>query len=213
MKGEKQREREREREKKMVGVPRSTGCPTCVKRRIKCDQTTPSCANCRRYGVECPGYKRGVVVKFVGGSKHVYVHNRGNVNTGPSREITPPNLRQQYTMNIIQSLQKSKSADDIAIFAPWFEGVPRRLFEGDEGQGSKALDAAMTAFATHLLGKPEKSAVLVAESRSVYGMALVALQRALDCRVWWRRSETLGAAMVLTLFEVGTCSRCVVLGV
>lgn len=194
----------------MVGVPRSTGCPLCIKRRIKCDQTTPSCTNCRRYGVECPGYER--VVKFVGGSKHKVRGNvRGNINTGNSiitpqipSPLRPNNLRQQYTINIIHSLQKSTSADEIAIFAPWFEGVPRRLFESGEGLGSKALDAAMTAFALHLLGKAEGSVGLVAESRAVYGMALVALRRALGCGIWWR-GEALCAAMVLTLFEVGLC--------
>ena len=46
----------------MVGVPRSKGCRTCVQRRIKCDQTRPSCQRCQKRGLTCPGY--GPAVKF-----------------------------------------------------------------------------------------------------------------------------------------------------
>ncbi|KAL4804467.1 hypothetical protein BDV18DRAFT_162230 [Aspergillus unguis] len=42
----------------MVGVPHSTGCSRCRERRIKCDQATPECSQCRRYGRPCPGYRR-----------------------------------------------------------------------------------------------------------------------------------------------------------
>ncbi|KAL4879977.1 hypothetical protein BJY04DRAFT_219780 [Aspergillus karnatakaensis] len=42
----------------MVGVPRSTGCRTCVKRRVKCDETRPQCLRCGKLRIECLGYKR-----------------------------------------------------------------------------------------------------------------------------------------------------------
>jgi hypothetical protein len=47
----------------MVGVPRSKGCPLCVKRRVKCDEARPRCGNCVRYGAQCPGYDR--TFKFI----------------------------------------------------------------------------------------------------------------------------------------------------
>jgi hypothetical protein len=53
----------------MVGVPRSTGCQLCVKRRVKCDQNRPSCNNCVKYGAACPGYER--LLKFVAGKHRV----------------------------------------------------------------------------------------------------------------------------------------------
>ncbi|KAK8139136.1 hypothetical protein PG984_002516 [Apiospora sp. TS-2023a] len=52
----------------MVGVPRSNACALCLSRRVKCDETRPSCSNCVKYGAACPGYVRGA--KFVAG-KHV----------------------------------------------------------------------------------------------------------------------------------------------
>ncbi|KAF2687653.1 hypothetical protein K458DRAFT_414729 [Lentithecium fluviatile CBS 122367] len=39
----------------MVGVPKSTGCFICRKRKIKCDETWPSCINCGKNGKSCPG--------------------------------------------------------------------------------------------------------------------------------------------------------------
>ncbi|KAL4874466.1 hypothetical protein BJY04DRAFT_203834 [Aspergillus karnatakaensis] len=42
----------------MVGVPRSTGCQTCVKRRVKCDEARPQCLRCTKFGVQCLGYDR-----------------------------------------------------------------------------------------------------------------------------------------------------------
>ncbi|KPM44513.1 hypothetical protein AK830_g2026 [Neonectria ditissima] len=43
----------------MVGVPgRSKGCNTCRKRRVKCDETKPTCVRCTKAGFECLGYER-----------------------------------------------------------------------------------------------------------------------------------------------------------
>jgi hypothetical protein len=38
--------------------PRSTGCFQCRKRKIRCDETWPSCERCAKHGVPCPGYRR-----------------------------------------------------------------------------------------------------------------------------------------------------------
>ncbi|CAH0024828.1 unnamed protein product [Clonostachys rhizophaga] len=35
----------------------SSGCSTCRKRRVKCDENTPGCGNCLKLRVRCPGYK------------------------------------------------------------------------------------------------------------------------------------------------------------
>ncbi|KAH7080795.1 hypothetical protein FB567DRAFT_595132 [Paraphoma chrysanthemicola] len=39
----------------MVGVPKSTGCFICRKRKIKCDENWPHCLNCNKNGKSCPG--------------------------------------------------------------------------------------------------------------------------------------------------------------
>lgn len=84
----------------MVGVPRSTGCSTCVKRRIKasllssvrvdilikhqCDETRPECDNCLKYGTKCPGYDKGL--KFVIGKPLRTKRSRAAVKTNATSQ-------------------------------------------------------------------------------------------------------------------------------
>ncbi|KAI2826205.1 transcriptional regulator family: Fungal Specific TF [Aspergillus niger] len=41
-------------------VEKNAGCARCKQRRIKCDETKPSCVACSRRGYDCPGYRRDV---------------------------------------------------------------------------------------------------------------------------------------------------------
>lgn len=38
--------------------PLRPGCLTCKAKRLKCDETKPSCHQCERRKVECGGYKK-----------------------------------------------------------------------------------------------------------------------------------------------------------
>jgi len=38
-------------------APRSSGCRTCVRRRVKCDETRPFCERCQKARVPCPGFR------------------------------------------------------------------------------------------------------------------------------------------------------------
>lgn len=38
--------------------PLRPGCITCKAKRLKCDETKPSCHQCERRKVECGGYKK-----------------------------------------------------------------------------------------------------------------------------------------------------------
>ncbi|KAF8854582.1 hypothetical protein BDZ45DRAFT_747395 [Acephala macrosclerotiorum] len=41
-----------------AGKPKvRTGCKTCKRRRIKCDERHPGCLRCEKFGVECDGYQ------------------------------------------------------------------------------------------------------------------------------------------------------------
>ncbi|KAJ1323085.1 fungal specific transcription factor domain-containing protein [Microdochium nivale] len=35
-----------------------SGCRVCKRKRLKCDETAPSCLNCVRRGIDCPGYQK-----------------------------------------------------------------------------------------------------------------------------------------------------------
>lgn len=108
---------------------------------------------------------------------------------------TPAPNRAQLIGNTIQALCGAQQGGEIMLFAPWFNSVPQKL-------GNKpSLDYAMAAFTIHLLGKAEGSAHLIAESLSLYGQSLAALQRALKHPVEWKAPETLCATMLLTFYE------------
>ncbi|KAI8631855.1 hypothetical protein F5Y19DRAFT_463038 [Xylariaceae sp. FL1651] len=45
----------------MVGVPRSRGCKTCRRKKIKCDEQRPRCGQCRKGVRECEGYSQPTI--------------------------------------------------------------------------------------------------------------------------------------------------------
>lgn len=176
----------------MVGVPRSSGCQLCRKRRVKCDEVHPGCGNCEKYGVECPGYERGI--KFVTG-KHLIKQRGPRVAREGSSASTPTQLstpsptstnspislirapspdRGQFINTILESIQDSVSHTDVLRFFSWIQF---------ERLGSKAVfDGAMCSLAMHLVGKDVSDQTMLAHSRSLYGQSLHALQVSLQHR-------------------------------
>ena len=47
----------KQKRKDTVKAPRSLGCRTCVKQRIKCDELKPVCSRCALAGLGCDGAK------------------------------------------------------------------------------------------------------------------------------------------------------------
>lgn len=182
----------------MVGVPRSTGCRLCVKRRVRCDETRPACRNCVRYGAECPGYVRAL--KFVS-EKHDI--QRGPTARAASRRKSTPSPPAQLSPGskttlapLVEDLLSKRNEVELFHFLAWFRGLPDRV-------GSKVtLDSAVLAFTLHLRGKESGDEALVARARSSYVNSLSALQAALNHPREWSSSETLCSAMLLCLYEV-----------
>lgn len=50
--------------KKRFSSKVKTGCETCKKRRIKCDEGKPACANCNRSGRQCEGYQASSLGRY-----------------------------------------------------------------------------------------------------------------------------------------------------
>jgi hypothetical protein len=68
---------------------------------------------------------------------------------------------------------------------------------------SSTLDKAIRCFTTHYFGKLSGNEQMVRYSRSAYGEALSGLQRTLNSFPDVTSSETLSAATLLCLYEVG----------
>ena len=82
---------------------RSSGCATCRKRKIRCDETRPGCQRCSTHGVPCPGYRTdkpgGIEFKdqtniTVKRAKDHYkakkLHSTSTWKTGSSSSESPP---------------------------------------------------------------------------------------------------------------------------
>ncbi|KAJ4144701.1 hypothetical protein LMH87_003574 [Akanthomyces muscarius] len=205
----------------MVGVPRSTGCQLCRKRRVKCDEAKPGCGNCTRYGAECPGYERSL--KFVSEKHHVRTRKKnssgspgssssawsvatasGGSPRGPSPTsivvMEPVPNRGQFVSTLVETARTAIEERDASGYFSWvrFGTV-----------GSHAiLDGALCSLAMHLVGKDVSDMNMIAHSRTMYGQSLHNLQQALHHPTKWRASETLCTAILLCIFELfaGTSS-------
>lgn len=71
----------------MVG-PRSTGCRTCVGRRIRCDGARPHCRRCQAAGYQCVGYTPPIKFMPPVTSRGDVPANRSNRGASPSRPTT-----------------------------------------------------------------------------------------------------------------------------
>ncbi|KAJ9661668.1 hypothetical protein H2198_001844 [Neophaeococcomyces mojaviensis] len=84
----------------MVGVPRSKGCRICVQRRVKCDQTRPTCNNCKKGNRPCPGYAQDLKFQDEGARLRKRFAQNGSSNpldhdSGSSE--SPPDLSDSTT--------------------------------------------------------------------------------------------------------------------
>lgn len=195
----------------MVGVPRSTGCRLCVKRRVRCDEGRPACHNCVRYGAECPGYARPL--KFVAGKHNVKRDSAGTAaaattasrpqSASPPAQILPGS--KTAITPLVEDLISKRNEVEMSHFLPLFHGLPGRI-------GAKfTLDSAVFAFAAHLRGKETGDGAVLESARASYVKSLSALQAALNHPVEWKSSETLCSAMLLCLYEVHTPAALTVL--
>jgi hypothetical protein len=111
--------------------------------------------------------------------------------------IDPAENRAQFLCTMIENIKIDQGAEELAVFDAWFFRVQSML-------GNKAtIDSAMCSLVLHLLGKAKKDDNLIGNSRAMYGQSLAALQKALNHPTEWKSSETLGAAMLCCMFEVG----------
>ncbi|KAI1138993.1 hypothetical protein F5Y05DRAFT_383246 [Hypoxylon sp. FL0543] len=80
-----------------------TGCMRCKQRRVKCDETRPSCSSCSRHAVEC-----------------IYP----NASQGAAKVI--PDTRRNSVPTVYSANQHSTSGPDLLGFAPVTGGTSHR---------------------------------------------------------------------------------------
>ncbi|KAJ5536283.1 hypothetical protein N7513_009469 [Penicillium frequentans] len=211
----------------MVGVPRSSGCRLCVKRRVKCDERVPGCAKCETYGQPCPGYDKGF--KFIAGKPYrtrrrpLGIDN-ARPSASPSSSSSSPTIRESRPdtqvliqreipptlisadVNVLQSL--GALIEDFSsprvlkapnyVMSSWFELLPSIY-----GQ-SRALDATIKSFAAHHFGRGFQNQEMVIYARSAYGEALHWLRKALMNPSESLSSNIFCAVVLLCMYELFT---------
>ncbi|KAH7023176.1 hypothetical protein EDB80DRAFT_32580 [Ilyonectria destructans] len=90
--------------KKEIKRRTKTGCLTCRKRRIKCDETHPTCNNCKKSKRECLGYDP--IFRQQPGSQ-----SSSNIQPAPLSQPTTPSIPSSVPSAIPSSLSSSLSSN------------------------------------------------------------------------------------------------------
>ncbi|KAJ5113180.1 hypothetical protein N7456_001714 [Penicillium angulare] len=215
----------------LVSRPRSQGCFLCKKRKIKCDETKPFCRNCFIYGTVCPGYRRTQPLIFrnenekterrvqTGRKKRTSESSAESTSNGselvplaPSRRLIKDQLAVPRFL-----LDSSWEHHGHCYFLDQFtlptepDGSPGpldsipllySLCEGKLNDAPTAsLRASLDAVAFASLANRGNVPCLGIQARRKYGEALRKLSLSLGSVKDAIRTETLGAIVMLMLFE------------
>ena len=101
----------------------STGCLTCKKRRVKCDEKEPGCRRCQRANLFCPGYNPPTARIFESSSRdgrtpHLDSHQTGLLTTlQPQSRANPPVILTK-AIDLRLTWQKSLLDSFLTIWLP-----------------------------------------------------------------------------------------------
>ncbi|KAJ6131381.1 hypothetical protein N7523_001841 [Penicillium sp. IBT 18751x] len=208
----------------MVGVPRSSGCSTCVKRRVKCDERAPGCVKCEKYGKPCPGYKKEL--KFVAGkpyrSRRVRLYGSDSTDGKGSGDASPtigsgcqsssqevllterPSTLISADLNVLQFLgslivdfSQPVSSNQNQI-VHWFGFLPSIYGL------NQTLDATIKSFVAHHYGNAFQDEQMVVYARAAYGEALRRLRKALTSPSECFSTYIFCAVVLLCIYELFT---------
>ncbi|KAL4869133.1 hypothetical protein BDV12DRAFT_86769 [Aspergillus spectabilis] len=196
----------------MGGIPyTSTGCNTCRRRKVKCDETKPECLRCTKYGHQCTGYER----------KKVFVHRSGTAaeksqklapesnislvksskNIGIPRLNVKPELRSQLLTAFIEAyIPQRQYLHDIAA-----QHLLHTLPDLTGSGGSAILERAAICLSTGLLAKQNQDDRLLQYSNMLYGNTLMALNGRITSGAKLG-PDILYTTVVLQNYELVNCS-------
>ncbi|KAK3708904.1 hypothetical protein LTR37_011234 [Vermiconidia calcicola] len=138
------------RPKKDIKRRTKTGCLTCRKRRIKCDESHPACRNCQKSKRECLGYDPIFKQQPAPAAIQPAPSSSSSTSTKSSTSTTiPPNLYQQFqpypgvAPTFVPADQAVQSAE-----GPYEYGAPS--LDPALSPGDQSLTMATNSFNTNL---------------------------------------------------------------
>ncbi|KAL2802697.1 hypothetical protein BJX63DRAFT_101081 [Aspergillus granulosus] len=157
----------------MGGIPyTSTGCNTCRRRKVKCDETKPECMRCTNHGHKCTGYDRKRV--FIHRHTKTAVENQtlasnsalvNRLQLDIPRQNVNPELRAQLLTNFIETYiphpyLRDRTGPSLLQTLPGLTGR------------SAVLDKAVISISAAFLAKQNQDEWLLQYSSKLYGSIL-----------------------------------------
>ncbi|KAK0113027.1 hypothetical protein ONS95_014737 [Cadophora gregata] len=185
-------------------VPRTrTGCLTCRKRKVKCDEAKPICGRCQRLQRECTWSDELQVIPHkrqfspASGSSTEQSNQLSNLLSGQNFVIEFPNLDRStipYMHHFITFCCR------FLAYSNDNEGNPFQEDLIPLASSSPALLHSMTALAAGHLSRSQPQHVITAANH--YSKALRELNSSLSDPVIARADSTLGACLLLCVYEI-----------
>lgn len=192
----------------MVNLGRSSGCRTCKRRRVKCDENGPSCNRCVKANIECKGYESGKNVGFI--FKNTFTATRHSHQNHKSQTLrTVRKVREHHTVGPIWSLPADEENLAFGFFLNAFVGPspdhdPTRGFLGSlepalsTASVSSPVFPAFSAVATQIYGHWRHTSLKPSQLPKIrLVQALERLQAALQDPVEMKAHSTLIAVLLL----------------
>ncbi|PTB34956.1 hypothetical protein M441DRAFT_32368 [Trichoderma asperellum CBS 433.97] len=210
----------------------SAACERCRHRRLKCDYRTPSCTQCIRADVSCPGYRNLLELKFKDQSKEVVRNYRlpaskkrpASTSTVEPQTSIPTGIPRdsddfgalccEKTALSIPRANLVYPEQEIArsyLYANYIIGGPRcghmsYLLPLIERSRNSAVNAAVSAVALAALANIRLSPKTMLKAQQEYTTALSKTNLALKDPSMCKTDGILAAVVMLGMFEVMTCT-------
>ncbi|KAK6832764.1 hypothetical protein RU639_004384 [Aspergillus parasiticus] len=201
----------------MGGIPfKSTGCNTCRRRKVKCDEAKPECLRCVKNGHVCTGYERSRV--FIHKSSNAMEDDALKFTRRPKALLSDPRTYQVDQvgpgvpqLNTDVEVRSQLFQSFIDGYLPQSQYICDRTGKNilqtlpDLSRSSLLLDKAVVALSTAFLAKQNQDRHLLQNSTKIYGNAIQMLNgkissgRALG-------KDVLYTTIIFQIYELINCS-------
>ncbi|GKZ36594.1 hypothetical protein AbraIFM66950_007747 [Aspergillus brasiliensis] len=187
------------------------GCALCRTRRLICDRRRPSCTQCLRINRACSGYRDPNTLRICDQTDEitVKVEGRGSI---ARRQRKPPSTE---TSPSPASIRPPPTTIDDQVMSHIFtyyvgttrvQGLLSYLPHLLSTNPSPALQATIKAAGLESMARINRLPELKRAAGEQYGRALVATNNALQDPVSATSDSTLGAVILLGMYELNACS-------
>ncbi|KAE8411653.1 hypothetical protein BDV36DRAFT_305526 [Aspergillus pseudocaelatus] len=200
----------------MGGIPfKSTGCNTCRRRKVKCDELKPECLRCLKNGHICTGYERSRV--FIHKSPNEMEDGAQKLTRRPKALLDGPRTHQvdqvgpEIQLNTNVEVRSQLFQSFIDSYLPQSKYICDRTGKNilqtlpDLSGSSLLLDKAVVALSTAFLAKQNQDRNLLQNSTQIYGNAIQMLNgkissgRTFGKDVWY-------TTIIFQIYELINCS-------